>query len=94
MFQIHLDAPGRARLVGRLDASQSDTALDTLSALPGPLVLDCAQLDYISSAGIGALIETYKRLHKGGHRLRLENVTPRIRSVFRLANLDTVLDIP
>jgi anti-sigma B factor antagonist len=93
MFKIHLDTPGRARLEGRLDASQSDAALEVLARIPGPLVLDCAQLDYISSAGIGTLIETYKRLHREGHRLRLENVTPRVRSVFRLANLDTVLDI-
>ncbi len=93
MFEIRTTPDGTVHLLGRLDASQSDAAMEALSQLAGPVVLDCAGLDYISSAGLGALIETFKRLRLRGHTLRLSNVTPRVKSVFKLANLDTLLGI-
>lgn len=93
MFQIHVDAPGQLRLEGRLDAAQSDRAAEVLWALTGPTTADCAALDYISSAGLGVLVETHKILLKQGHGLRLVNVSPRVHSVFRMARLDAIFGL-
>ena len=95
MFDIQIPGGGDAtiKLVGRLDASQSDRALKVLSTLPGPVVADCSELDYISSAGIGVLLETYKRLHDEGHSFRLLNVPPRVKNVLTLANIDRILGV-
>ena len=93
MFEVHVDSPGTARLTGRLDAAEVDKARVALDALPGPLVLDCSGLDYVSSAGIGLLVETYKRLHQAGHTLRLVQLLPRVRNVFAYAGLDRVLTL-
>jgi anti-sigma B factor antagonist len=91
MFDVQFDRDDHVRLIGRLDASQADAATEALRRLTGPAVADCAGLEYISSAGIGVILEVYKRLHEAGHTLVLTNLTPRIRNVFGYAGLDRVL---
>lgn len=93
MFQIHTDAPGLLRLDGRLDASQAEHAAEVLWALTGPTTADCTALDYISSAGLGVLVEAHKRLLARGHGLRLVHVSPRVHSVFRMARLDGIFGL-
>lgn len=93
MFEIKTGTPGQVALVGRLDAAESDRALQVFRGLEGPLVVDCAGLDYVSSAGIAVLMDTYKRLTTGGHSLKLVNLTPRVRNVFTYAGLDKLLGI-
>ena len=49
-------------LAGRLDASQCGPAQAALDAAHGVVTLDCSGLEYISSAGLGVLLKTQKRL--------------------------------
>ena len=91
MFEIQVESEGLVRLSGRLDASQADRAKAALDTVNGPAVIDLTDLDYVSSAGLGVLVQTYKRLRDSGHSLRLTNLKPRIRSVFVYAGLDKVL---
>lgn len=93
MFEIHAGEGGRVRLCGRFDAAEAEQALVTLSKIDLPMTLDCSALEYVSSAGIGVIMETYKRLLKGGHRLTLVQMTPKVRNVFRYAGLDRLLQI-
>lgn len=91
MFEVRVEQGGRVALQGRLDASQADRAQHELGTLSGPVTLDCAELDYISSAGIGVLVETFKRLTRSGGAMRLVNVPTRIRTVLNYTGLDRVL---
>lgn len=93
MLELSVEDGGVVRLQGRLDAAESDRTLAALDKLTGPLVLDCTGLEYISSAGISVIMQTWKRLHGQGHSLKLAGVTPRVRNVFAYAGLDKVLDI-
>jgi anti-sigma B factor antagonist len=93
MFEIQVAQGGQVKLSGRLDAAEADRAQKVLRTLDGPVTFDCSELDYISSAGIGVLIETYKRLHSAGHPLRFVQMLPRVRSIFKYAGLDRVLNI-
>ena len=93
MFEIHVGENGQVRLVGRLDAAESEKAQGVLRGIQQSIILDCTGLDYISSAGIGVLIETYKRLHATGQTLRLVNLLPRVRNIFAYAGLDRILTI-
>ena len=93
MLELNVVGTGLARLRGRFDAAESDRALATLETLSGPLTLDCAELEYISSAGISVIMQTYKRLLSAGSGLSLVNMTPRVRNVFAYAGLDRILDI-
>ena len=93
MFEIRVLETGAVQLRGRLDAAEADRALEALNQLPGPLTLDCAELEYISSAGISVIMQVYGRLSSSGSRLQLVALTPRVRNVFAYAGLDKLLDI-
>jgi anti-sigma B factor antagonist len=93
VLELRVEEGGVVKVQGRLDAAESDRALATLEKLPGPLTLDCAQLEYISSAGISVIMQTWKRLNTQGSALRMVGMTPRVRNVFAYAGLDKVLDI-
>jgi len=91
MFGIQIQGAGLVKLSGRLDAAQADRAKATLEKVNGPATIDLTDLDYVSSAGLGVLVQTYKRLLDSGYDFRLTNLKPRIRSVFVYAGLDKVL---
>ena len=93
MFKIRPGPDGVLRLIGRLDASEAEGAMGVLLKVDHSLTADCSELDYISSAGLGVIMETYKRLHALGHGLRLVNVSPHVRNVFRYVGLDRVIEI-
>ena len=93
MLDIQVEDGGLVRLIGRLDASESDRAQSVLRGLNTSLTLDCSRLDYISSAGIGVFIETYKRLHASGQTFKLLHLLPRVRNIFAYAGLDRILTI-
>ena len=49
-------------LSGRLDATQAAAAQAYLDRLHGVVTLDCSDLQYLSSAGLGVFLKTHKRL--------------------------------
>jgi anti-sigma B factor antagonist len=93
MFEIQVEPGGRVKLAGRLDAAQADKAKEALDTVRESATLDLTDLDYVSSAGLGVLVQTFKRLRDSGHAFRLTNLKPRIRSVFVYAGLDKVLQL-
>ena len=93
MFEIRTVEPGTVALCGRLDESASEAAATALRDLPGPLTLDCSELEYISSAGISVIMMTYKRLHATGLAMTMVRLQPRVRNVFNYAGLSSLLDI-
>lgn len=93
MFEIHLGPAGEVVMAGRLDATQCDAALQFLSGLPDPRVVDLARLEYIASAGLRVLLITQKRVRAGGGGLALVNVNPPIHDIFRYAGFDQIIDM-
>ena len=93
MLAMNFGADGAVVMSGRLDASQCPAALAFLEKVTGPVTLDCRGLEYISSAGLGVLIEVYKRLYGKGHTMRLVNLKPNVRAVFGFAGLEKILTI-
>lgn len=92
MFRI-VQADGGVRLEGRLDAAAAPSAMETLASIDHSLTADCAGLEYISSAGLGVIMETFKRLRGRGLDFRLIHLSPAVRNVFRYSGLDQVIDI-
>jgi anti-anti-sigma factor len=93
MFEIQVEEGGRVKLAGRLDATQADRAKATLDTVKQATTLDLTDLDYVSSAGLGVIVLTFKRLRDQGLAFRLTNMKPRIRSVFIYAGLDKVFPL-
>jgi anti-anti-sigma factor len=92
-FEIDAPEPGVVHVRGRLDAEAADGAAARFRTFSGPLTVDCAELDYISSAGISVMMETYKRLLGAGQAMKLVQVNPRVRKIFMYAGLDRILGI-
>lgn len=93
MIEIDFDEDQQVRLSGRLDASQSERAQAFLDKVPAPCVIDLSGLEYISSAGLGVLLKTHKRLMAGGSGLRLVNVNAHINDIFRYSGMDKLFSI-
>jgi len=92
-FEIRKAEDRIVHLSGRLDAAEAERTESSFRAIQDSVTLDCTALDYISSAGIGLLIELHKRLESSGQRVTLVNLLPRVRSIFRYAGLDRLLNI-
>ena len=93
MFEMQLGDGGQVILRGRLDAAQCEKALKFLDALPAPRVVDLAGLEYISSAGLGVLLKTQKRVMAGGQGLKLINANKHIRDIFKYAGFERIFEI-
>jgi anti-anti-sigma factor len=93
MFSINQHADAVVRLEGRFDASQIDAAKAVLDRITTSCTLDFQALNYISSAGLGLLFATQKRLAGTGHALSLTNLNPHIREIFAIAGFDNIFEI-
>ncbi len=93
MLEIKAGENQEIILVGRFDAAQADYAKKVFLALDEGKVVDFSRLEYISSAGLGVLLAAQKRLSERGQGLRLVNVNPHIRDIFRFSGFDQIFEI-
>ena len=93
MFEATHAEDGRVAFSGRLDAAQSPKAQAFLDALPDPGAIDLSKLEYISSAGLGVLLRTHKRLMASGGKLRLHNVGNHIYDIFKYSGFDQLFEV-
>ncbi|PDW04622.1 STAS domain-containing protein [Candidatus Viridilinea mediisalina] len=90
-------------VAGRIDAATSPQLRQQVEALFEQgryrLVLDLAQLEYISSPGLRVLIEARKRAREWkitdleGGDIRIANLPPRIKEVFDLTGFTSLFEI-
>jgi anti-anti-sigma factor len=93
MFQIEFGADGEIVCSGRLDAAQCAKAQSFMDTVEGERVVDFAELEYISSAGLGVLLKTQKRLSENGAKLKIINVNNHIHDVFRYSGFHAIFEI-
>lgn len=93
MFDIKRGDNGQLLLCGRLDASQAAKVREALDAIAETATIDFGELDYISSAGLGVLLGTQKRLNESGHSIKLINMNKHIRDIFHVAGFDLVFEV-
>lgn len=93
MFDVTRTEAGRIVFQGRLDASQADRARKALDAVVESCIIDFSGLNYISSAGLGILLATQKRLSESGHAIAITGMNRHIRDIFHIAGFDLVFTI-
>jgi len=76
-----------ATLCGDLDNTASSMAEQALAPLferdDCDILVDCSQLEYISSSGLRILLNIYKHTRKNGHRAILRQVSEDVEEVLR-----------
>ena len=93
MLAIDYGGDGVVVISGRLDAAQCAVAQAFLDRVEGTVTLDCAGLEYISSAGLGVLLKTQKRLLAAGGKLRLAGVNRHLQDIFQYSGFDQIFEI-
>ena len=93
MFEIEAGEEGIILFRGRLDTAQAEKARSFIEARPEAGTFDFAELDYISSAGLGILLKTQKRLAENGAGLKIINVNNHIHDVFRYSGFHAIFEI-
>lgn len=93
MFEIAYSSDGQVLCSGRLDAAQCEKAQSFMDEIADSRTLDFSALEYISSAGLGILLKTQKRLAESGAALRITNVNKHIYDVFRYSGFNAIFDI-
>ena len=93
MFNIKIGDEGHVELTGRFDASKSKIAKEVFDEIKGTTKVDFKDLYYISSAGLGILLVTQKRLNNSGNELLLINMNDHLREIFKYAGFDMIFKI-
>ncbi len=85
-------------LDGRLDGYWCDHLTATLSDVIRDgghhIRIDCAQVSFLSSAGVSVLVKFYRELARLNGTFRVVNPSHRVSTVLRLTRLDTLLMVP
>jgi len=92
MFEIEFGNNGHIVMKGRLDAAQCEKAQAFMDGVAAAATVDFAALDYISSAGLGVLLKTQKRLVARGAGLKIINMNNHIQDVFRYSGFNAIFD--
>ena len=84
-------------VAGRVDSATAPELENALKQLvdgsQNRLVLDLAGVDYMSSAGLRAMVSTLKSVKRNNGDLRLANPSSRVGEVLRLAGLTSIFSI-
>lgn len=67
-------------------------AIDAIGAAR-EIMVDLGAVEFVDSAGIGALVSIYKSVRQRGGRVRFCGLRPGVRSVLALIRLDRIFDI-
>lgn len=85
------------RLSGELDASSAVGLDDVLAAdevtTYKRVLIDCTNLDYISSAGLGVFISNLQRFQDAGTSLVFFGMQEKVYNVFEILGLDALMII-
>ena len=84
-------------LSGEIDASNAEAFYEAVTAsyraTPAPLTFDCAALEFIDSTTLGTFVKILKTVKTDGHGLTLKNLQPKIKKLFVICSLDTIMEI-
>ena len=82
-------------ITGRLDTITAPALDKTINENLGEiksLILDCKNLEYISSAGLRVLLSTQKKLQQKG-TMKLKNVREEVMEVFEITGFVDILTV-
>lgn len=100
MLDVNVESMKRVDLItvnGRVDSSTAPDLEQVLEERTGEgrynLVLDMSDVDYLSSAGLRALVATLRACKKRGGDVRIANPSERVSEVMSLAGLDALFEM-
>lgn len=82
-------------LQGDLDINSNKEFKDKVNSVKGVknITVNCENLSYIDSTGLGAFISIYKHIKEKGEKLVITGLKPHIKKIFLITDLDKVFEI-
>ena len=84
-------------LSGEIDSATSEDFYAEVKAAylhdKKDIEFDCTLLTFIDSTMLGTFVKIFKELKADGNNMVLKNVQPRIRKLFEICSLDTIMEI-
>lgn len=83
-------------LIGRLDTNTSQEFRDMLSPIldsTKELLIDFADLDYISSAGLQVLLFAQKRMNAKNKKMKVINANDTVMEIFEITGFSEIINI-
>ncbi len=84
-------------LTGEIDSATAEDFYAVVNAIylhdRKDIVFDCSALTFIDSTTLGTFVKIFKHLKEDGHTFVLRNVQPRIKKLFQICALDTIMEI-
>ena len=76
-----------------IDRLQQEVVTAAAQKANVPVILDMGKVNFVPSAGLGALVTLMRTLKKEGRRFILVGLQPEVRSLLAVTHLDKVLEI-
>ena len=82
-------------LQGDLDINSNKEFKEKVNSVQGvkKIIVNCENLSYIDSTGLGAFISIYKHIKEKGEKLVIIGLKPHIKKIFLITDLDKVFEI-
>lgn len=87
----------RIKICGEIDSKNADDfyneVSEAYSAAPADIIFDCSALDFIDSTTLGTFVKILKHVKSDGRTMKLEGMQPRLKKLFTICALDTIMEI-
>ena len=82
-------------LQGDLDINSNKEFKEKVNSVQGvkKIIVNCENLSYIDSTGLGGFISIYKNIKEKGEKLVITGLKPHIKKIFLITDLDKVFEI-
>lgn len=84
-------------LSGDIDSGNADAFYEEVCAAykgaPGNLVFECGELNFIDSTTLGTFVKLLKNVKTDGYKMTLKNLQPKIKKLFLICSLNTIMEI-
>lgn len=88
---LHIALSGDIDL-GNAEAFYNEV-MDGYKAAPAHLIFDCAALDFIDSTTLGTFVKILKAVKTDGYTMKLVGLQAKIKKLFVICSLDTIMEI-
>ena len=92
-----IDGSLRVELSGDIDLSNAERFYETVASAygenPANLLFDCVNLQFIDSTTLGTFVKLLKTAKANGHTVKLVGLQSKIKKLFLICALDSVMEI-
>ena len=84
-------------LSGEIDLGNAEEFYQTVAegykATPGNVCFDCEALEFIDSTTLGTFVKILKSVKSDGYAMRLTNLQAKIKKLFLICSLDSIMQL-